>query len=116
MERTLSSNLETVESGLPVVASLFDELEEDLIRVKSDRKIAKLFVKLKFADFSRTTIERSGLPISKKSASDLFREAFGRKALPVRLIGIGVRFSGGRDRGSRQLEFDFVRASAPRTT
>lgn len=108
VERTFSLNLETLEACLEKIHSLFEELESDIVRLKSERRIAKLFVKLKFSDFSRTTIERSGLAVSRENAEMLCQEAFGRKALPVRLIGIGVRFASDAHSPSRQMEFDFA--------
>ena len=108
VERTFPSNLDTLDSCLSKIHTLFAELEEDIIRLKSDRRIAKLFVKLKFADFTRTTIERSGIAITQNNAELLCQEAFGRKALPVRLIGIGVRFAGETATSSRQMQFDFA--------
>lgn len=107
VERTFSTNLESLEECSAMVQTLFNELEEDLFQRKADRRIAKLFLKLKFADFSRTTVERTGLPIEEASAQTLLREAFGRKALPVRLIGIGVRLASQSSPHSSQLEFKF---------
>jgi DNA polymerase-4 len=107
VERTFSTNLESLEACAEKVESLFQELEEDLFRIKVDRKIAKLFIKLKFSDFSKTTVERVGLAIHESSAQALLREAFGRKALPVRLIGIGVRLATHQASKSSQLEFEF---------
>lgn len=106
VERTFSSNLETIEECALKARSLFLELEEDLFRLKADRQISKIFLKMKFSDFTKTTVERSGLPIRESSAIILLSEAFGRKALPVRLIGLGVRFATNRSQRSRQLEFD----------
>ena len=108
VERTYALNLETLEACLDRAHALFDELEADILDLKSERRIAKLFVKLKFSDFSRTTIERSGLSIIRENAAMLCREAFGRKALPVRLIGIGVRFATDAHKSSRQMELDFA--------
>jgi len=107
VERTFPTNLESLEECSTMVQTLFNELEEDLFQRKADRRIAKLFLKLKFADFSRTTVERTGLPIEEASAQMLLQEAFGRKALPVRLIGIGVRLATQSSPHSRQLEFKF---------
>ena len=108
VERTFPENLETLDACLSKIQTLFVELEEEIIRLKSDKHIAKLFVKLKFSDFTRTTIERTGLAISKKSAESLCQEAFGRKALAVRLIGIGVRFASETRASSQQMQFDFA--------
>ncbi len=107
VERTFSTNLESLEACAEKVQSLFLELEEELFRLKVDRKIAKLFLKLKFSDFTKTTVERVGLAIKESSAQTLLREAFGRKALPIRLIGIGVRLATYHASQSQQLEFEF---------
>lgn len=107
VERTFSKNLESLEECSERVQSIFHELEEDLFRIKADRNISKLFLKLKFSDFSRTTVERTGLAINESSAQILLAEAFGRKALPVRLIGLGVRLATKGSRKSSQLEFEF---------
>ena len=107
VERTFHQNLETLEQCSDMMRNIFQELQEDLFQAKSERPIAKFFVKAKFSDFSRTTVERSGISISEFSAIELLEEAFGRKALPVRLLGLGVRFALPESRSSRQLEFDF---------
>jgi DNA polymerase IV len=50
-------------------------------------------VKLKFADFTRTTAERAGLDQSLDAFRSLLAEAFARTGKKVRLIGVGVRFA-----------------------
>ncbi|PYI76547.1 MAG: DNA polymerase IV, partial [Verrucomicrobia bacterium] len=57
------------------------------------RRITKIFLKLKFSDFTRTTIERAGLLPNLESYGQLLQEAFSRTGKKVRLIGIGVRFA-----------------------
>lgn len=109
VERTFQENLDTFDQCAEKMRSIFQELQEDLFQSKIDRPIAKCFAKAKFSDFTRTTVERSGIPISVESAIDLVEEAFGRKALPVRLLGLGVRFATPESRSSQQFEFDFER-------
>ena len=65
----------------------------DLAQKESTREITKIFVKLKFNDFTRTTAERAGLETTLKDFQSLLTEAFGRTGKPVRLIGVGVRFA-----------------------
>jgi len=72
---------------------LFEELMADLDQKESTRKITKIFVKLKFSDFTRTTIERAGLAPSLDQFQSLLTEAFSRRGKSVRLIGLGVRFA-----------------------
>lgn len=107
VERTFSTNLDTLSQCVQKTREIYQELQEDLFKVKSDRPVAKLFIKVKFSDFSRTTVERTGIDISESSALELLQEAFGRKALPVRLIGLGARFATSPNSQSQQLEFAF---------
>jgi len=65
----------------------------DLAQKESTRDITKIFVKLKFNDFTRTTAERAGLTPTLQAFHSLLAEAFGRTGKPVRLIGVGVRFA-----------------------
>ena len=53
----------------------------------------KAFVKVRFADFSRTTAECVSNAPDDAVWLRLLAEAYGRKALPVRLLGVGVRFA-----------------------
>ena len=65
----------------------------DLAQKESTREITKIFVKLKFNDFTRTTAERTGVAPTLGGFRSLLEEAFGRTGKPVRLIGVGVRFA-----------------------
>ena len=60
---------------------------------ETTRTVTKIFVKLKFSDFTRTTAERAGLPPNLQDFRTLLPEAFARTGKPVRLIGVGVRFA-----------------------
>ena len=74
------------------IPALSQQLAIRLRRVDDDYKVVKLFVKLKFSDFSITTIERSATAVSLMELQSLCEEAYGRKNSPVRLVGVGVRF------------------------
>jgi DNA polymerase-4 len=65
----------------------------ELAQKETARRITKIFVKLKFADFTRTTAERAGLEPSLFAFRSLLAEAFARTGKKVRLIGVGVRFA-----------------------
>ncbi|MDQ8203450.1 DNA polymerase IV [Pelagicoccus sp. SDUM812003] len=107
-ERTFSRNLQSLEERMEYAAEIFRELSSDLARIKTDRPIAKLFVKCKYADFSRSSIERSGLPFALAAFQDLLAESFRKRSDPIRLLGLGVRFVDpeGNARLPRQLEFE----------
>jgi DNA polymerase-4 len=92
-EETFPIDLTTVEQCEEKLEELFQELMADLAQKESTREIRKIFVKLKFNDFTRTTAERAGLAPTLADFHSLLAEAFARTGKPVRLIGLGVRFS-----------------------
>lgn len=106
-ERTFSTDLETIEACRLQMDPLVVEILEDLQHRPSEPAVAKIFVKLKFADFSKTTVERTGLDPSQANYTHLLTEGFGRSGQPVRLIGIGVRFVESPTQTSRQLLLNF---------
>jgi DNA polymerase-4 len=94
-EETFSRNLTTLPECERQLAILHGELKRDLARAAEPRPIRKVFVKLKFANFTRTTVEcvanEPALPV----LAGLLEQGFRRGAgLPVRLLGVGVRFAG----------------------
>lgn len=92
-EETFDVDLTTLRQCEEKLGRLFLEFADDLAQKEPGRQIAKIFVKLKFSDFSRTTIERAGLLPSPDNFQLLLSEAFARTGKPVRLLGIGVRFT-----------------------
>ena len=60
-EETFPTDLETLAECEEKLPELFEELMADLAGKESTRTITKIFVKLKFSDFTRTTVERAGL-------------------------------------------------------
>ncbi len=91
-ETTFSENLVTLEECAAAIAGLSEELLEELRQKAPDRKIRKAFVKVKFADFTRTTKECLCNEPSSAIYQTLLAEAYQRKEMPVRLLGTGVRF------------------------
>ncbi|MBK1877827.1 DNA polymerase IV, partial [Pelagicoccus mobilis] len=108
-ERTYATDLTSIEERQEHAAEIFHELTGDLARFKSDRPISKLFVKCKYSDFTRSSIERSGLPFKLDSFQDLLAESYQRRSDPIRLLGLGVRFLDpeAQTRNLQQLEFDW---------
>ncbi len=97
-ETTFTENLVSPEQCRNAIKELSQELIGELHRKASDRKIRKLFVKVKFADFTRTTRECVCDSPEPEIFESLVTEAYQRKNLPVRLLGTGVRFDMARDR------------------
>lgn len=94
VEHTYPSDLPSVQGCLGQLPDLFGKLSSRLQAMDNSYQITKQFVKVKFNNFQSTTMEcgSSGTPriaIFHK----LFRESFTRgDGLPVRLLGLGVRF------------------------
>ncbi len=92
-EETFAVDLTTLDQCEEKLEELFQDLMADLAQKESTREITKIFVKLKFNDFTRTTAERAGLAATLQDLRSLLGEAFARTGKPVRLIGLGVRFA-----------------------
>ena len=92
-EQTFDTDLSTMAECEEKLEELFQELMADLAQKETDRAISGIFVKLKFHDFSRTTVDRAGLDPSLPAYRSLLNEALSRAEKNVRLIGIGVRFA-----------------------
>ncbi|MDR3396311.1 MAG: DNA polymerase IV [Pandoraea sp.] len=93
VETTYTRDLRTLaecETALePLLRQLFERIER--ARRSEPLAIAKVFVKIRFADFSRTTAEAGALGVDAVQCRELLAEAVGRKRRPVRLMGVGVR-------------------------
>ena len=59
-EETFAVDLATLEQCEEKLEELFQDVMADLAQKESTREITKIFVKLKFNDFTRTTAERTG--------------------------------------------------------
>ncbi|PYK36920.1 MAG: DNA polymerase IV [Verrucomicrobia bacterium] len=92
-EETFAVDLTSLEQCEEKLEDLFQELMADLAQKETTRSITKIFVKLKFNDFTRTTAEHVGLVPTLQDFRSLLDEAFARTGKPVRLVGLGVRFA-----------------------
>jgi DNA polymerase-4 len=92
VERTYSSDLETLEQCLDKLPSLLDELNGRLLKVDKTYLVTRVFAKLKFSDFTQTTVESTGETPGMLCLGGLLARGFDRSACSVRLLGVGVRF------------------------
>jgi len=103
VERTYSGDLADQPACILKLPELLLELRSRLRQVDSDYIVTKQFLKIKFNDFTSTTLERAAtdsLPLDSFEA--LFDEAWQRGARPVRLMGLGVRFIDAGEPGRAQ--------------
>ncbi len=103
-EMTFAENIQVLPALVPPLRGMLAGLAEDLAAHHADRVIRGLVVKLKFADFERTTAERAGHALEPAVFEDLLAEAWKRgRNRAVRLLGVGVRFEDPQEQ--EQLEF-----------
>ena len=103
-EMTFSENIQVMSALIPPMRGMIEGLAEDLAAKHSDRVIRSLVVKLKFADFERTTAERAWHALDATVFEDLLAEAWKRgNNRAVRLLGVGVRFEDPKE--ETQMEF-----------
>jgi DNA polymerase-4 len=92
VEHTYPQDLPELSHCINQLPELLQTLASRLRRLEDDYRVVKIFVKIKFADFSTTTVERAGPQLSMAEFQDLCRLAFERGNGAVRLLGVGVRF------------------------
>jgi DNA polymerase-4 len=93
VENTYDHDLPDLETCLHALAPLLEKLAQRLGRLDGEYRINKPFIKLKFHDFTQTTLEQAGAPVTPEGYRDLCIQAFARGGRPVRLIGVGVRLN-----------------------
>lgn len=93
VENTYAQDLIDEEACLAKLDDLLLSLKARLTKLPSNSVIEKAFVKIKFSDFSQTTLERAGTKPTYEVYRTLMKDALARKSLPVRLLGIGTRLS-----------------------
>jgi len=102
-ENTFTENLVSLEDLRPPMHSMVEGLAGDLVR-HEDREIRSLVVKLKFADFTRTTAEKAQGVIDPAVFEELLAEAWQRgEGKGVRLLGVGVRFRDPEEKAQMEL-------------
>jgi DNA polymerase-4 len=92
-ESTFDVNLSTLDACQSALAGMVDELLAEIAAKATDRRIRKAFVKVKFADFTRTTKECVCDTPAPEIYQSLLADAHARSQRSVRLLGVGVRFA-----------------------
>lgn len=102
VEHTYTTDLPSLRRCLSELPSLFVQLHSRLRRLDENYRVVKGFVKVKFADFTTTTLERLGTGVHLEDYRELCSEAYHRRSLPVRLLGLGARLVDLQGDGSQQ--------------
>lgn len=93
VEETYSTDLHDLDTCRQEMRDLIAKLHARVQRAQAGDNVHKLFVKIRFADFSRTTAECVMSSIDEATIDNLLETAFQRRQLPVRLLGVGIRLS-----------------------
>lgn len=91
VENTYDQDLPDLQACLAQLPALLEELERRMTRLDSSYRVGKPFVKVKFHDFTQTTLEQAGAAPDLESYRVLLTNAHARGNRPVRLLGVGVR-------------------------
>lgn len=92
VEETYTRDLPDVAACRAVLPGLLLRLSERLRAVPGHYCVTRVFVKLKFDDFSQTTHEQAARQLLLPVLESLLSVAWERGCRPVRLVGIGVGF------------------------
>lgn len=91
VETTYVRDLVTPEQCASEIRRLTEQLDVRVERTGTTKQIKKLYVKIRFADFQRTTVECVADATNADTAVALLEKGLARHAQPVRLLGVGVR-------------------------
>jgi len=93
VENTYAEDLPDLAACLQKIPELIIALNKRMENLDDYYRIQNSFLKMKFSDFSKTTVERSHCSPIEQDLSSLCEEAWQRGKMPVRLLGIGVRLN-----------------------
>ena len=106
VENTFSSDIKDTNQLLIKLESCFIELQERL-KKHSSRKIKSTNIKIKFSDFTITSVETQGY-LNFENLKEMFLLKMSENKRTIRLVGVGVKFHYQRSRG--QLELPLLKA------
>jgi DNA polymerase IV len=91
VEETYVVDLPDLAACLRELPDLIEKLQARVQRANAGDAVRKLFVKIRFADFSRTTVECVAAAVDESQLRKLLETGFHRQQRPVRLLGVGIR-------------------------
>jgi DNA polymerase-4 len=91
VEETYTPDVPDLKACLALLPELLENLQARIARCGAQKNVNKLFVKLRFANFTQTTVECIGRAPDIAQLEKLMETGFARGNRPVRLLGVGVR-------------------------
>jgi len=93
VERTYAQDLPDLPSVSQASAALFADLEKRIDKASARDRIDQCFVKVRFSDFSTTTVSSMQSGMTLADYGGLIEAGWLRGKQPVRLLGLGVRLA-----------------------
>lgn len=90
VENTFAENIRHPEQCIQAISDLAEQLQLRWQPLKNEYSINKVFLKIRFADFSLMSMENKSTGFNEAMLQQLLQQLLGRKAMPVRLLGVGV--------------------------
>jgi len=92
VERTFPQDLDNIDNCFEKIYLLIESFQERLYKLQDSYFAKAYFVKIKFNDFSQTTLERSNInTLDVDIIKEMYMEAWKRGSKPARLLGLGAR-------------------------
>lgn len=105
VENTFFEDIHKLDELLVKLEVAFVEMNRRRTKYKEDRAIKNIFVKVKYSDFTATTVEAQNLP-EFKNYIELLKKRFQESdEKGVRLIGVGIKFHSSQIYGQLEMEF-----------
>lgn len=107
VEDTFATDLPDLAACYAELPALFKALEQRLAKAQATQRLVpkSLVVKMRFQDFTLTTAQTTNSLVEESLFLPLIRQAWERRQMPVRLLGIGVHFA--EPWRAEQLSLDF---------
>lgn len=109
VENTFVKDLANIDEGLEKLKSLEKELKKRCLKINDTYFCTGIYVKVKFSDFSQTTVEKTAEQYNSQLAQALLKAAFKRSNLGVRLIGLGLKLKPIQATSESQLNLNLNR-------
>ncbi|MCP3690120.1 MAG: DNA polymerase IV, partial [Gammaproteobacteria bacterium] len=106
VENTYEQDLPDLPSCTMELPPLLEALQKRIDRLDDDYRVQNCFIKMKFHDFTQTTVERQNTSVSLHDFTTLCEQAWQRGRIPVRLLGIGVKLNDLTESGGQLELFD----------
>jgi DNA polymerase-4 len=100
-ETTFNVDLQSLDACREELVKLTEDLQSQTPKLKNGDRIESVFVKIRFDDFKKTTVERRATDVHLEQVLDMLATGIARHPRAVRLLGVGVRVT--RDDFLRQM-------------